>query len=69
LAAAFNDDDLTSSAVGNHGVLPCALISAHGSGTMMVESFNKYDGLVGGHGKAIGKCLIVECFAPLLQNG
>jgi hypothetical protein len=65
LAAAF---DLTSSAAGNHGVLPCALISAHGSGTI-VESFNKDDGLVGGHGKAIGKCLIVECFASLLQNG
>jgi hypothetical protein len=68
LAVAFNDVDLMSNAVGKRGVLLCALIPAHGRGTM-VESLNKDDGLVGGHGKAIGKCLIVECFASLLENG
>jgi hypothetical protein len=33
-----------------------------------VERFDEDDGLVGGHGKAIGKCLVIECLAPLLKN-
>jgi hypothetical protein len=68
LAVAFDDVNLTSSTVDERGDLPCALILAHCSG-VMVESINKDDGLVGGHGKAIGKCLVVKCFTPLLKNG
>jgi hypothetical protein len=68
LAVAFDDVNLTSSAVGERGDLPCALIPAHCSGTT-VESFNNDDSLVGGHGKPIGKCRLVKCFAPLLKNG
>ncbi len=68
LAVALDDVDLMSSAVGEHGDLSCALVPANCSG-MMVESLNKDDGLVRGHGKAIGKCHVVKCFAPLLKNG
>jgi hypothetical protein len=67
LAVALDDVNLKSGAVGEHGDLPCTLIPAHRCGTME-EGLNKDDGLVGGHGKAIGKCLglVVNCFAPLL---
>jgi hypothetical protein len=68
LAIALYDVKWTSSALGKSGDLPCALVPAHHSGTMM-EGFDKDDGLVGGHGKAIGKCLVIKCFAPLLKNG
>jgi hypothetical protein len=68
LAVSLDDVNLASNAVGECGDLPCALAPAHCSGGM-VESFNKDDSLVGGHGKAMGKCLVVECFAPLLKNG
>ncbi len=68
LAVALDDVDLTSGAVGEHGDLPCALVPAHRS-SASAESLDKDDGFVGGHGKAIGKCLVVECFAPLLENG
>ncbi len=68
LAVALDDVDLTSSAVGECGDLPRALVPAHRS-SATVESLDKDDGLVGGHGKAIGESLVVECFAPLLENG
>ncbi len=68
LAVALNDVDLMSSAVGERGDLPCALVPAHCSGAM-VQNLDEDDHLVRGHGKAIGKCLDVECFAPLLKNG
>jgi hypothetical protein len=68
LVVALDDVNLTSSAVGERGDLPRALVSAHRS-SAMVEGLNKGDGLVGGYGKAIIKCLVVECFAPLLENG
>ncbi len=68
LAVALDDVDLMSGAVDERGDLPRALVPSHHSGTM-VESLDKDDGLVRGHGKAIGKCLIVKCFAPLLKNG
>ncbi len=32
-----------------------------------VESFNKDDGLVGGHKESIGECLVVKCLAPLIK--
>jgi hypothetical protein len=67
LAVALDDVNLTSSAVSERGDLPCALISSHHSGAM-VESLDKEDGLVGGHGKAISKCLVAECLAPLLKK-
>ncbi len=68
LALALDDVNLMSSAVGECGDLPCVLVPAHCSG-MMVESLDKDDSLVGGHGKAISKCLVVECFALFLKNG
>ncbi len=68
LAIALDNVNLTSSAVGECGDLPRALFPAHCS-SAMVESLNKDDGLVGVHGKAISKCLVIECFAPLLKNG
>jgi hypothetical protein len=57
-----------SSAVDGSGDLSLALASSHCS-YAMVDGFDKDDSLVGGHGKAIGKCLVVKCFAPLLKNG
>jgi hypothetical protein len=48
--------------------LPCALVPAHPSGAT-VEGFDKDISLAWGHGKAIGKCLFIKCFAPLLENG
>ncbi len=68
LAITFDDVDLATSAVGKQGNLHCALVPAHRCG-MMVERFNEDDGLVGGHGKAIGKCLVIKWFASLLKNG
>ncbi len=50
------------------GNLHGALVPAHCCGRM-VERFDKDDGLGGGHGKAIGKCLVIEWFASLLENG
>jgi hypothetical protein len=58
-AVALDDVTLTSSAVGECGDLPCALVPAHCSGAM-VESLNKDVGLVGGHGKAIGICTLAQ---------
>ncbi len=66
MVKALDDVNLTSSAVGERGDLPCTFVLAHHSNTR-VESLNKDDGLVGGHGKAISKCLVIECFAPLLE--
>ena len=34
----------------------------------MLEGLDEYDGLVGRHVEAIGKCLIVECVAPLIVD-
>jgi hypothetical protein len=68
LAVALDDVKLTSGAVGEHGDLPCALVLAHRS-SATVESLDEDDSFVGGHSKAIGKYLVVECFAPLLENG
>jgi hypothetical protein len=68
MAVALDDVDLTSGAVGECGDLSGPLVPAQHCGTM-VERLNKDDGLVGGHGKAIGMCLVVECFASLLKNG
>jgi hypothetical protein len=68
LAIALDDVDLASSAVGKQGDLPGALIPAHHCWAT-VEGFDKDDCLVGGHAKAIGKCFVGECFAPLLKNG
>jgi hypothetical protein len=67
LAIALNIVDLTSSAIGECDNLPPALVPAHCSGAM-VESPDEDDGLVRGHGKAIGKFLAIKCFAPLLKN-
>ncbi len=44
------------------------MVPAHRRRTM-VERFDKDEGLVGGHGKAVGKCLVIEWFASLLENG
>jgi hypothetical protein len=68
LAITFDDVDLTTGAVGKQGNLNCALVPAHRHGTT-VEPFDKDDGLVGGHGKAVGKCLVIKWFASLLKNG
>ncbi len=67
-AITFDDVDLVTDAVGKQGNLHCALVPAHRHG-MMVERINKDDGLVGGHGKAVSKCLVIEWFAYLLKNG
>jgi hypothetical protein len=67
LAIALDDVDLTSGTVGKCDDLPGALVPAHRRGGM-VECLNEDDGLVGCHGKAIGKCLVVKCFAPLLKK-
>jgi hypothetical protein len=68
LAIALNDVNLMFGAVGKQGDLSGALVPAHRRGAM-VERLYKNDGLVGGHSKTIGKCLVVECLAPLLKNG
>jgi hypothetical protein len=68
LAITFDDVDLATKSVRKLGNLHCALVPVHCSGTM-VECFNEDDGLVGGHGKAIGKCLVIRWFASLLKNG
>ncbi len=68
LAITFDDVNLATGSVGKQGNLHCALVSAHRHG-MVVECFNEDDGLVGGHGKAVGKCLVIEWFASLLKNG
>jgi hypothetical protein len=67
-AITFDDVDLATGAVGKRGNLHGTLVPAHRSDTT-VERFNKNDSLVGGHGKAIGKCLVIEWFASLLENG
>ncbi len=67
LAITFDDVDLATGTVGKQGSLHCALVPAHRRG-MTVERFDKDDGLVGGHGKAVGKCLVIEWFASLLEN-
>jgi hypothetical protein len=43
-----------------------ALIPVH-CNSATVESFNKDDGLVGGHKESIGECLVVKCLAPLIK--
>jgi hypothetical protein len=53
--------DSRSSAIGKQGDLPGAL--AHRRGPT-VECFDKDDGLVRGHGKIVGECLVIEWFAP-----
>ncbi len=68
LTIALDDVNLRSSAVGERSDLPRALIPAHRSGAR-VEGLDKSEGLAGGHGKATGKCLVIECFASLLKNG
>ncbi len=68
LAINFDDVDLATGAVGKWGNLHGSLVPAHHSGTR-VERFNENDGLVGGHGKAVGKCLVIKQFASLLENG
>jgi hypothetical protein len=68
LAVALYDVNWTSGAVGESGDLSCALVPAHRSGAT-VEGLDEDDSLVGGHGKAIGKCLIIKCFSPMLKNG
>jgi hypothetical protein len=67
LAVALDDVDLTSGAGGKCSDLSGALVPAHHC-SATVECLNKYDSLVGGHGKAIDKCLVIQCFAPLLKN-
>jgi hypothetical protein len=64
----FDDVNLASGTVGKQGDLPGTLVPAHHRGTM-VERFDKDDGLVGGHGKAVGECLVIKWFAFLLENG
>jgi len=68
LAITFDDVNLATGAVGKRGNLHCALVPAHRCG-VMVECFDEDDGLVGGHGKAIGECLVIKWFASLLANG
>ena len=68
LAITFDDVDLATGAVGKQGNLHCALVPAHRRGTT-VERFDKDDGLVGGHGEAVGECLVIKWFASLLKNG
>ncbi len=68
LAIALDDADWMSGAVGKRGDLPGALVPAYHCGAM-VEHLTKVDGLVGGHGKDIGKCLVVKCFESFLENG
>ncbi len=68
LAITFDDVNLATGAGGKQGNLHCALVPVHHRG-MTVERFNKDDGLVGGHGKAVGKCLVIKWFASLLENG
>jgi hypothetical protein len=67
LAISLDDVNWASSSVGKSGDLLGALVPAHGSGRA-VEGLDKDGGLVGGHGKAIVKCLDIKCFAPLLKN-
>jgi hypothetical protein len=67
LAITFDDVNLATSAVGKQGNLHGTLVQAHCCGTMVV-CFNKDDGLVGGHGETVGKCLVIEWFASLLKN-
>ncbi len=68
LAITFVDVDLATGAVGKRGNLHGALVPAHRRGTT-VEHCDEDDGLVGGHGKAVGECLVIEWFASLLENG
>jgi hypothetical protein len=68
LAIAFNSVDSASKVVGDCGDSLGALVPAHCGGTA-VEGLDMYDSLVGSHSKAIGQCLLVKCFAPLLKNG
>ncbi len=68
LVKTFDDVDLATGAVGKWGNLQCALVPSHRRGTR-VEHFDEDDGLVGGHGKAVGKCFVIEWFASLLENG
>ncbi len=67
-AITFDDVDLATGAVGNQGNLHCAIVPALCRG-MAVECFDEDDGLLGGHGEAVGKCLVIEWFASLLKNG
>ncbi len=68
LAIALDHVDLASGAVGKRGDLPGALVPAHRRGTT-VERFDEDDGLVGGHGKAVGECLVIKWCSSLLKNG
>ena len=66
LAITFDDVDLAAGAIGKRDNLHGALVPAHCCGTT-VECFDKDDGLIGGHGKAVGKCLVIKWFASLLK--
>ncbi len=68
LAIALDDVDLASGAVGKQADLPGTLVPAHRHGKT-VERFHKDYGLVGGHGEAIGECLVIKWFSSLLKNG
>jgi hypothetical protein len=59
LAIALDDVNLAYGAVGKQGDLPGALVPAYCHGTTL-ECFDKDYGLVGGHGKAISECLVIE---------
>ncbi len=67
LAIAVYDVDWTSGFDSESGDLPCALVPAHCGGEM-VEGLNENDGVVGGQYEAMGKCLVVKCFAFLLKK-
>jgi hypothetical protein len=68
LVIVLDDVNRLTSAVDKCGDLLGSLIPVHHS-NMVVESFNKNDGLVGCHGISIGKCLVVKCIAPLFKYG
>ena len=59
LAIAFNDVDGYTRAVSEGGDLLGALVPTHRSGATE-EGLGEHDGLIGGHGKTVGKCLVVE---------
>ncbi len=63
MTVALDDVDLTSSAVGECGNLPCALIPAHCSDTT-VEGFNKVTVWFGVMAKPLVSVLLLSALHP-----
>ena len=67
LAIVLDDVNVDAISIGELGDLLRSFGPAHSVG-FALEGLDEYDSFVGRHVEAIGKCLIVECAAPLIVD-